>query len=94
LEAKITLSYKSPREAEAIAKAISPDNVKAPTDLTIKTFKRGNKVITLVECRRNFKSFIATIDDVLMAVRIAEKAISVQSNPALFLGLLALFLPG
>jgi len=77
LEAKITLSYKGSREAEAIAKAISPDNVKAPSGLTIKTTKRGPKVITLVECQRNFKSFIATIDDVLMAVRVAEKAISV-----------------
>lgn len=77
MEAKITLTYKSPREAEAIAKAVSPDNVKVPADLTIKTFKRGSKVITLVECQRNFKSFIATIDDILMAVRVAEKAISV-----------------
>jgi tRNA threonylcarbamoyladenosine modification (KEOPS) complex Pcc1 subunit len=77
LEAKITLSYKSLREAEAIARAISPDNVKVPTALTIKTFQKGSKVVTLVECQRNFKSFIATIDDVLMAVRVAEKAISV-----------------
>jgi tRNA threonylcarbamoyladenosine modification (KEOPS) complex Pcc1 subunit len=76
LEAEITLSYESPREAEAIAKAISPDNVKVPEGLTIKTIKRGSKVITLVKCQRNLESFIATIDDILMAVQVAERAIS------------------
>jgi len=76
MEAKITLSYKSPREAEAIAKAISPDNVKVPTDLTIKTIKRGHKVITLVKSQRNLESLIATIDDILMSVQVAEKAVS------------------
>lgn len=77
MEAKIVLSYKSPREAEAIAEAISPDNVKAPPDLTIKTTKRGPKVITLVKCQRNLESFIATIDDLLMSVQVAERVISV-----------------
>jgi tRNA threonylcarbamoyladenosine modification (KEOPS) complex Pcc1 subunit len=76
LEAEITLFYKSPREAEAVAKAVSPDNVKVPKGLTIKTIKRGHKVITLVKCQRNLERFIATIDDILMSIQVAEKAVS------------------
>lgn len=80
MEAKITLSYKSPRKAEAVAKAVSPDNVKVPRGLTIKTVRRGPKVITLVKCRRNLESFIATIDDILMSIQVAEKAVSASCS--------------
>jgi len=77
LEAKITISYKSVREAEAVAKAVSPDNLKAPPGLAIKTIRRGPKVVTLVKCERNLESLIATIDDLLMSVQVVERAISV-----------------
>ena len=77
LEARITLSYGSIREAEAVAKAVSPDNLKAPPGLTIKTMRRGPKVVTLVKCERKLESLIATIDDLLMSVQVAERAISV-----------------
>jgi len=77
LEARITLSYKSVREAEAIARAVSPDNLKTPRGLFVKTIRRGPKVVTLVKCERSLESLIATIDDLLMAVQVAEKTISV-----------------
>jgi len=77
LEARITLSYKSVREAEAIAKAISPDNLKTPRGLSVKTIRKGPKVVTLVKCQRSLESLIATIDDLLMSVQVAERAISV-----------------
>jgi len=77
LEARITLTYKNVREAEAVAKAISPDNLKTPKGLSVKTMRRGPKVITLVKCERNLESLIATINDLLMSIQIAERAISV-----------------
>ncbi len=76
MEAEITLSCRSAREAEAIAKAVSPDNLKTPPGLTVKTARRGSKVITWVKCERKLESLIATLDDLLMAVQVAEKAIS------------------
>ncbi len=77
MEARITLSYKSIREAEAVAKAVSPDNLKTPRGLSVKTMRKGPKVVTLVKCERNLESLIATIDDLLMSVQVAERAISV-----------------
>lgn len=76
MEAEIKLSYQNKREAEAIAKAVSPDNVKVPPGLSIKTTKKGSKVFTKVKCETRLQTFIATIDDLLCCVSIAEKAFS------------------
>jgi len=80
LEAKITLSYKNEREAEAVAKAVSPDNVKVPLGLFVKTTRRGSKVFTTIECKTRLETFVATIDDLLSCVSIAEKAFSVAKE--------------
>jgi hypothetical protein len=76
LEAEITLSYENEREAEAVAKAVSPDNVRVPSGLFIKTFRRGRRVLTLVRCEMRLQTFIATLDDFLSCVSIAEKSFS------------------
>lgn len=76
MEAKITLSYEDEREAEAVAKAVSPDNVRVPSGLFVKTIRRGTRVLTLVRCKTRLQTFIATIDDFLSCVSVAEKAFS------------------
>lgn len=80
MEAEITLSYKNEREAEAVAKAVSPDNVKVPPGLFVKTTRRGPKVLTTIECETKLETFIATIDDLLSCVSVAEKAFSVAKK--------------
>ncbi len=76
MEARITLSYGDEREAEAVAKAVSPDNVRVPSGLFIKTIRRGRKVLTSVKCEMRLQTFIATIDDFLCCVSVAEKTFS------------------
>ncbi|MDH5782221.1 MAG: KEOPS complex subunit Pcc1 [Candidatus Bathyarchaeota archaeon] len=76
MKAEITLTYKADREAEAVASAVSPDNVKVPPGLFVKTTRRKNRVFTQVECETRLQTFIATIDDLLACVTIAEKAFS------------------
>ncbi len=76
MEAEITLSYENEREAEAVAKAVSPDNVRAPSGLSIKTVRRGTKVLTSVTCEMRLQTFIATIDDFLSCVSVAERTFS------------------
>ncbi len=75
LEAEISLSYETITEARAVANAVSPDNVKAPEDLTIKTVHLGRKVLTDVGCKSGLLTFIATIDDLLEAISIAERSV-------------------
>ena len=74
MKAEITLAYKAAREAEAVASAVSPDNVDVPLGLFVKTTRQKNKVFTEIECETRLQTFIATIDDLLACVSIAEKA--------------------
>jgi len=80
LEAKITLSYRNKREAEAVAKAVSPDNQKLPRGLFVKTTSRESKVFTLIKCETRLQTFMATIDDLLGCVSVAEKALSISKE--------------
>jgi tRNA threonylcarbamoyladenosine modification (KEOPS) complex Pcc1 subunit len=83
LEAKIQLSYKSAREAEAIADAVAPDNAKVPQGLKIETAQKGNMVVTHIKCGTRLQTFMATIDDLLESISVAEnvfKAAKSQSK--------------
>ena len=40
MEAEITIEYEDVNDAEAVAKAISPDNLKTPSGLIVKTERK------------------------------------------------------
>jgi len=80
MEAKIILAYRNKREAEAVAKAVSPDNIKVPYGLSVKTTHRDAKVFASIKCEIALPTFIATIEDLLHCASIAEKAFSVTSE--------------
>jgi hypothetical protein len=75
LEAEITLEYDDVRLAEAVAKAVSPDNLKTPSGLSIKTSWRSTRVITCINYHGKLPTFIATIDDLLFCASTAERAL-------------------
>jgi hypothetical protein len=72
LDAEIRLSYKNAKEAEAVASAVAPDNKKVPSGLTIKTVRKGNIIVTNIKCETKLQTFMATIDDLLESVSVAE----------------------
>lgn len=76
MEANIDVSYKTMKEATAVAEAVRPDNVKTPKGLSIKTTAHGVKVSTEITCQTKLETFIATIDDLLSAISVAEKSLS------------------
>jgi len=75
VKAEIWVGYKNKGEAEAIAKAVSPDNLKTPPGLKVKTLRKGRFVVTLIECKQKLETFIATIDDLLSCIQTAEKTL-------------------
>lgn len=75
MEAEIILEYDRARRAKAVADAVSGDNVKAPTGLSVSTVCVGKKVVTRVNCEGRLITFIATIDDLLFSASSAEKAL-------------------
>jgi len=80
LEAEIRLSYQNEREAEAVAKAVSPDNVEVPSGLYIETVRNGSDVLTKVKCQTRLQTLIATLDDLLACVSVAEKSFNVAKK--------------
>ena len=75
MEATITLEYKDAKTAEAVAKAVSPDNFKTPVGLQVNTVREDKKVITQIRCDGKLATFTATIDDLLFSASTAEKTI-------------------
>ncbi len=76
MQAKIRLSYRSVKDAEAVAQAVAPDNIKVPIGLFVKTTRQGKKVNTQINCETSLETFMATIDDLLSAVSVAERTVS------------------
>ena len=76
LEATITLRYKTRREAESVANAVLPDNVKLPAGLFIETSVNGLYVLTFLKCITKMETFMATIDDFFSCVSLAEEVLS------------------
>ncbi len=75
LQATLVLEYKDERAAEAVAKAVSPDNFKVPVGLQVNTTRESNKVVTEIGWEGNLATFTATIDDLLFSVSVAEKTL-------------------
>ena len=61
----------------AVAEAVSPDNIKTPVGLQVKTTLEKTTVITNVECEGKLATFSATIDDLLFSASTAEKTLHI-----------------
>ena len=77
LQATITLEYSDAETAEAVAKAVSPDNFKTPDGLKVSTVRCDCKVVTQIQCDSKLGTFTATIDDLLFSASTAEKTLHV-----------------
>ncbi len=75
MEATVTLEYQDEKTAEAIAKAVSPDNFKTPVGLRVSTVRENNKVVTQIQCEGKLATFTSTIDDLLFSASTAEKTL-------------------
>ncbi len=76
MKATITIEYEDQETAAAVADAVSPDNLKTPPGLTVKTEKRLNTVISEITLEGKIATFIATIDDLLESASTAEKTLN------------------
>ena len=72
---EIVFRYDSPRIAEIIARSLSPDNIKTPSNLEIKTFSDGNLVITKIKGDLRLESLLATLNDLIFCTQVAQKTV-------------------
>lgn len=73
LEAELLFSYKTEREAEAVKKAVSPDNIETPPGLKVSTSRRKRNLLASVRCKKSIETFIATLDDLIACISVAEE---------------------
>ncbi|RLG92925.1 hypothetical protein DRO37_08965 [Candidatus Bathyarchaeota archaeon] len=77
VETRISLVYGEEKEAEAILKSISPDNIDLPKGLMIRTFTEKRKLIAHITYDEdNILTLRSTIDDLLSCISVAEKTLA------------------
>ena len=77
-KAIIKIDVNSSLEAKAIVDSVKSDDMTAPKGLTVKTETKKNKEVTsIIECEKNFETFLATIDDLLSSIQVAQKSLKV-----------------
>jgi len=80
-EATIILNYQTEKEAEAILKSLSPDNICLQPNSNIESTKVGVSVQFYIRCSR-IETLLATVDDLLMCLHMAEETINlIEKNP-------------
>ena len=72
---QVVLNNISPKKAETVKKALEPDNVNFPENLTLDVENIDNKLVFNFRSQGNMKKMIATIDEVLEHVQVALKVI-------------------
>ena len=72
---QISINNISEKKAEAVQKALAPDNINFPNDLSLKVEKIDNKLIFNFQNNGNMKKLISTVDEVLEHVHIALEVI-------------------
>ncbi len=81
LEAELFLVYGSEQGAEAVVQAVAPDNLKVPIGLKVKTERNDSFLSAVVCCEKSLETFIATLDDLLACISVAERALGSVKPP-------------
>lgn len=74
-QVQVVLSNISKEKAEAVKKALEPDNVDFPEGLSLDVENVDNKLVFNFESKKNMKQLIGTIDEVMDHIQVALKVI-------------------
>ena len=72
---QISINNISEEKAKAVQKALEPDNINFPKDLSLKVEKIDNKLVFNFQNNGNMKKLISTIDEVLEHTNLALEVI-------------------
>lgn len=80
MEARLRFKYHDEKTAEAVSKAIKPDNLKTPESMIINTRYDGCEILIKILYTRRAETLLATIDDLLICVKAIEECIDVMEK--------------
>ena len=72
---QITLNSLSAEKAVTIKKALEPDNINFPKDLSLEIENLGDQLVVSFKNRGDTKKLISTVDEVLEHIQLALKVI-------------------
>ncbi|MFB5624988.1 MAG: KEOPS complex subunit Pcc1 [Nitrosopumilaceae archaeon] len=72
---QVTLNNLTKKKAQTVRKALEPDNVNFPENLTLKVENIDNKLVFNFQSQGNMKKLIATVDEVLEHIQVSLKVI-------------------
>jgi len=72
---QVSLNDISEQKASAISKALEPDNINFPENLSLKIENVDNKLIFTFESQGDMKKLIGTVDEVLDHIQVSLKVI-------------------
>jgi hypothetical protein len=73
LQAELSFVYETEREAKAAVDSVSPDNIETPPGLAVETVRKDRHLLASVHCEKSLETFIATLDDLLACISVAER---------------------
>jgi len=76
MKAKIRVSFSNSKEAEAVSKALQPDDEETPSYLKVSTISKGRYIESDIICQGRLDTVISTIDDILNNVVMVKKTLS------------------
>jgi tRNA threonylcarbamoyladenosine modification (KEOPS) complex Pcc1 subunit len=74
-QVQVILNNISKEKAEAVKKALEPDNVDFPEGLSLNVENVDNKLVFNFESRKNMKQLTSTVDEVMEHIQVALKVI-------------------
>jgi len=74
-QVQVILNNISKEKADAIKKALEPDNVDFPEGLSLYVQNIDNKLVFNFESKKNMKHLIGTVDEVVEHIQVALKVI-------------------
>ena len=72
---QVTLNNITEKKAQTVRKALEPDNVNFPENLTLKVENIDNKLVFNFQSQGSMKKLIATVDEVLEHIQVSLKVI-------------------
>jgi tRNA threonylcarbamoyladenosine modification (KEOPS) complex Pcc1 subunit len=72
---QVTLNNLTEKKAQTVRKALEPDNVDFPENLTLKVENIDNKLVFNFQSQGSMKKLIATVDEVLEHIQVSLKVI-------------------
>jgi phosphoserine phosphatase len=66
--------------AKAIVAALSPDNIKVPEGISIKTYRRGGRALVKLISVKGLESVLSTLDEILACSQLALSSIRIVSK--------------